>query len=338
MDIDIVVPWVDGNDPEWLTVKEKYRTGNSYADRDERYREWGLLKYWFRCVEKNAPWVRMIHFITWGHIPEWLNTSDPRIHVVKHVDFLPESARPCFNSSLIERYLNRIPGLSEHFIYFNDDIYLLGKTDPDYFFKNDLPRDMLAFQPVVANPSNPLMSQLFMNNTLVLSRHFDKRKNVKDHQGSYFHIGYPPLYFIYNLFELSFPKFTGLYSAHTAVPLLKSTFDKVWAKEEEYLKALDKNKFRDNTDVNQYLFREWGKLEGSFIPTNVTRHFMYTEMSDDEKKVLNIISSSGKRAVVPDIKLLCLNDTGAVKDERKVIEDLKAAFEKGFGEKCSFEK
>ena len=197
---------------------------------------------------------------------------------------------------------------------------------------------MLAFQPVVANPSNPLMSQLFMNNTLVLSRHFDKRKNVKDHQGSYFHIGYPPLYFIYNLFELSFPKFTGLYSAHTAVPLLKSTFDKVWAKEEEYLKALDKNKFRDNTDVNQYLFREWGKLEGSFIPTNVTRHFMYTEMSDDEKKVLNIISSSGKRAVVPDIKLLCLNDTGAVKDERKVIEDLKAAFEKGFGEKCSFEK
>lgn len=338
MSTDIVITWVDGSDPEWLSEKRKYRSEDPADDADKRYREWGLLKYWFRCIDKNASWARMIHFVTWGHVPEWLDTSNPRLHIVKHEDFMPESARPCFNSALIERYLHRIPDLSEQFIYFNDDMYLLGKCGEDFFFKNGSPRDMLAFQPVVANPSNPVMSHHFMNNSLVLSRHFDKRENVRKQPGAYFHPGYPALYFFYNLLELGFPKFTGFYTVHSASPMLKSVMEEVWKSEEEYLRSLDRNRFRDDTDVNQYLFREWGKLSGRFVPANVTRHFKYYEMCDDDNQVTDIISSGGKRTFKPDIKIICLNDTGLVHDEKKVSEELVKAFDVRFGEKCSFEK
>ena len=338
MDIDIVLCWVDGSDPEWIAEKSKYTPDNSYGDVDERYRDWGLLKYWFRCIEKNAPWVRKIHFVTWGHIPDWLDVSNPRLDIVRHEDFLPDSARPCFNSSLLERYLHRIPNLAEHFIYFNDDCFLIDHVSEEYFFINGLPRDMLAFMPVVSNPSNSGMSHLMLNNSLVLSRHFDKRKSVKEHWRAFFHIGYPPLYFFYNLLELSFPKFTGLYSVHSASPLLKSTYETVWNKESAYLSSLDGNRFRADTDVNQYLFREWGKLEGKFFPANVTANSLYCEMTDDSEKILKTIRNGGKRFCRPAIKSLCINDTGLVTDYESVSKEYIDAFDTILGEPCSFEK
>ena len=54
-----------------------------------RFRDYGVLKYWFRGVEKFAPWVRRIHFVTGGQKPEWLDTDNPRIHLVDHKDFIP---------------------------------------------------------------------------------------------------------------------------------------------------------------------------------------------------------------------------------------------------------
>lgn len=337
MDIDFVVPWVNSEDPEWQDEKRKYAAGNSYGDSEERFRDWNLMRYWFRCALKNAPWVRKIHFIVWKNVPDWLDTSDPKLSVVKHEDFLPEEARPCFNSSLLERYLHLIPDLSEHFVYFNDDLFLLGPVSEDYFFKNGLPEDMLALQPVVANPSNPGMSHLFLNNSLVLARHFDKKSTMRAHRDKFFHFGYPLIYFGYNLLELFFPKFTGLYSVHSAAPLLKSVFEKVWEEEGEYLRSLDKNRFREDTDVNQYLFREWGKLEGRFVPSNVTRHAYYTEISEDDEALVRLIKNGGKRVLRSDVKCLCINDCGGVRDKERICKDLTDAFDTLYGTPCSFE-
>ncbi len=71
-EVDAVVLWVDGNDPEWQKVYKKHRSGDAETDFQFRYRDWGLFKYWFRGIDKFAPWIRKIHFVTWGHIPEWL--------------------------------------------------------------------------------------------------------------------------------------------------------------------------------------------------------------------------------------------------------------------------
>ena len=56
-EIDFVIIWVDGSDPEWLAEKAKYAPPADTDSRPERYRDWGLLPYWFRGVEKFAPWV-----------------------------------------------------------------------------------------------------------------------------------------------------------------------------------------------------------------------------------------------------------------------------------------
>ena len=78
MDIDFVITWVDMNDPEWKKsfAKAKGTIDNSQNQYSEaRFRDYGFLKYWFRGVEKFAPWVRKIHFVTCGQKPEWLDTS-----------------------------------------------------------------------------------------------------------------------------------------------------------------------------------------------------------------------------------------------------------------------
>ena len=79
--IDFVITWVDGSDPVWQLEKKKTLEDSGMKaktdDRKERYRDWDNLRYWFRGVEQFAPWVRKIHFVTWGHLPEWLDPSAP---------------------------------------------------------------------------------------------------------------------------------------------------------------------------------------------------------------------------------------------------------------------
>lgn len=227
--IDFVITWVDGNDPKWQEEKDKtliaQGLGGHIDGRKERYRDWDNLQYWFRGVEKYAPWVRKIHFVTWGHVPEWLNVDHPKLHIVKHEDFIPKEFLPTFNSHTIEWNFHRIEGLSEHFLYFNDDMFLLNKVKPTHFFKHGKPVDMLALQPVVANKDNEVMSYIYLNNAILLAKHFDKYENMKKQPGAYFHVGYPLKYYCYNVMEMAFPRFTGFYTVHGPSPLKKSTYE-----------------------------------------------------------------------------------------------------------------
>src|SRR5699024_11566777 len=97
--------------------------------RNIRFIDWDNLQYWFRGVEKYAPWVNKVHFVTWGHVPNWLKVDHPKINVVKHVDFLKEENLPTFNSRAIEINLHRIEGLAEQFVYFNDDMFLTKRSE-----------------------------------------------------------------------------------------------------------------------------------------------------------------------------------------------------------------
>jgi len=266
--IDFVITWVDGNDPEWQREK-KARLGHmgipaSVDDRKERYRDWDNLQYWFRGVEKYAPWVRKIHFVTWGHHPKWLNTEHTKLNIVRHEDFIPEKFRPTFNSHTIEWNFHRIPGLAEKFVYFNDDVFLLRSVKPENFFKNGKPVDMLALQPDVANVDNQTMPYIYLNNTMLLAKYFDKRTNIKKQSGAYFHIGYPPMYFLYNMLELAFPRFTGFYTVHGSAPLMKKTYQTMWNLEPELLTEVCSHPFRHKEDVNTvqaHIFTRHQRLE-----------------------------------------------------------------------------
>ena len=110
--IDFVVLWVDGTDPQWQQERILFCPENSdNGSSENRYRDWGLMKYWFRCVEKYAPWVHRIFFVTNGQIPEWLNIEHPKLRLVKHKDYIPQKYLPTFNSNVIELWLHHIPDL-----------------------------------------------------------------------------------------------------------------------------------------------------------------------------------------------------------------------------------
>lgn len=132
-EIDIVYTWVDDQDPEWRSIKESHTPSaerntaesESRAHHPERFRNRDELRYSLRSLEMFAPFVRKIFIVTMNQTPEWLNTDHPQIEVVSHRDiYAHPDALPTFNSSSIETQLHHIDGLAEHFIYFNDDVFL----------------------------------------------------------------------------------------------------------------------------------------------------------------------------------------------------------------------
>lgn len=150
MDIDLVYLWVNGNDPEWIAKREACIGGLSKAEENckGRYVDNDELKYSLRSVEKYAPWIRKIFIVTDNQTPAWLDTSHPKIRIVDHTEIMPAECLPCFNSVVIEHHLHRIPGLSEHFLYANDDMCINKPVAPETFFaKDSLPKIRLNYRP-----------------------------------------------------------------------------------------------------------------------------------------------------------------------------------------------
>ena len=140
MEIDIVYLWVNGDDPKWQEKKQRVTgiiSDNSETNNKGRYTNNDELRYALRSVEKHVPWIRRIFIVTDNQQPEWLNTDNPRIQVVDHTEIMPPEALPCFNSSVMEYFLYRIPGLAEHFLFANDDMFFNANLSPDFFFQKD---------------------------------------------------------------------------------------------------------------------------------------------------------------------------------------------------------
>jgi hypothetical protein len=138
--IDVVYTWVDGNDPVWNAARERRlaRVTGTATTRESsgqaRFVSRNELRYSLRSVHLFAPWVRRIHLVTAGQVPDWLDVDHPQIRVVDHAEILPADALPTFNSHAIETALHRIPDLAEHFVYFNDDFFLGRPVRPEVFF------------------------------------------------------------------------------------------------------------------------------------------------------------------------------------------------------------
>lgn len=331
---DFVVMWVDGNDPEWQKEKAKYDV-NANADGSlYRYRDWDLLQYWFRGIEKFAPWVRKIHFVTWGHIPKWLNTENSKLNIVKHSDFIPEKYLPTFSANSIENNLHRIKGLADNFVFFNDDFYLIKKVKETDFFKDNVPLDTAVLN--VHCPKKSLVSQYFcINDTSIINEHFNYKESLKQNFSKWFSLKNGLLLFR-TLALLPSPRFPGFWQSHIASSYNKSTFEKIWELEEEILDSTCSHKFRETTDVNQWVFKEWQIASGNFVArkANFGKSF-YIDRDGIEKLKGKIIKCIKKQKV----NIIAIND-GPMSDKEysDLIKDLKDAFEKILPERSSFEK
>ena len=141
--IDAVYTWVDGDDPTWRSRKEAASGAAALevhhtSHGESRFTSRDELRYSLRSLECFAPWIRHIYLVTDGQCPEWLNTDHPRISVVDHRDiFTDPSVLPVFNSHAIESQLHHIEGLSEHYLYLNDDVMFGRPVKPSTFFEGN---------------------------------------------------------------------------------------------------------------------------------------------------------------------------------------------------------
>jgi hypothetical protein len=128
--VDVVYTWVNGSDPEHKALLKQY--GRNW---DAGFRDYGVMRYSIRTVERFMPWVRNIIIVTNGQVPSWANTSSPRLRMVKHDDlFQNKEDMPTFNSNAIEAHLVHIPGLAPCLLYLNDDMFLAREIPKDFYW------------------------------------------------------------------------------------------------------------------------------------------------------------------------------------------------------------
>ena len=326
-DIDFVILWVDGNDPEWQKDKEKYAKEQDikFNRNNVRYRDWDTLKYWFRGIETYAPWVRKVHFVTCGHVPSWLDLNHPKLNFVKHSDYIPSEYLPTFSANPIELNLHRIDNLAEQFVFFNDDMFLTAPVRPEDFFREGLPCDS-AIRNI---PAISKFGHIDLNALIIIDKHFNYLQQLRKNPSKY-------LNWRYGLQNLRFlclspwPIYCGFKNTHTAFSYLKSTLAEVWEKEADALHQTCLRKFRDERDVNQYVFRYWQLAKGTFMP----RSYSFSQQYCISDSVLdNILSDIRSRKH----KVLCLNDNEGIADIEPIKQKIIGAFESFFPEKSSFE-
>ena len=339
--IDIVVTWVDGDDPVWLAEKNKYskleqNMASGDANANCRYRDYGILHYWFRAVERFAPWVNKVFFVTCGQKPDWLNEANPKLRLVNHQDYIPAEYLPTFQSNTIELNLHRIPDLSEHFILFNDDMFLLHALDSKTFFRNGLP--VLPCDLSIPRWLNyGSASRVVLNNSGLVMSEPDITRLVWKNALKFFNVfALGPKRAIKNLlsFAINRTTITGTFG-HLPLPHLKSTLARMWSKYPQAMDITSRHKFRHDDCVNQWLLCTWNMMTGHFYPINEKR---IGELLGLDINNIDSICKIIRNGIKPQV---CININ--VPDDRdddfdKCVFALSKAFDTILPEKSSFEK
>lgn len=228
--IDVVFTWVNDKDPEWQKKYQSYmrtNTGNhgQYATDQARFTNHNELYYAIKSVVKYLPWVRTIFLVTDNQKPVWLREY-PNVQVIDHAQIISSKFLPTFNSHVIEAHLHKIPNLAEHFIYFNDDVFVARELPPGHFFKgNGLASTFISRKSLSSMSGKGVLTPTLcasINGQKIISR--DYGMNIDT-----------PL-------------------VHTYIPLRKSVFEFVWNKYSENIELFLENKFRTNNDLNMATF------------------------------------------------------------------------------------
>ena len=334
-EIDFVIPWVDDNDKKWKTEKNKYwgkcsSDQNQDGNSDARFRDWDNLQYWFRGVEKYAPWVRNIYFVTWGHRPLWLNLNHPKLRIVRHEDYIPSEYLPVFSANPIETNFHRIEGLSEHFIYFNDDMFLIDHVNKDDFFVDGLPREMAVRYPLYTHRENETFQHMLFSMTGMINGCFDVKKSMRENWKKWYSLRYGK-YLLNNICMARFEPMSGIMIPHVPSALRVSTMREVWTVLEKEMKETSTHRFREMNDMTQYLFRYWEMMKGTLEPTNILKYSgEFFCQAENNTELCNTIRNHSK-------KMICINDNFKEENMQKAMEEVKSAFEAILPDKSAFE-
>lgn len=333
--IDFVVTWLDSSDPEWQKEFARYKKETTGNTDSARFRNLDIFKYWFRAVETYAPWVNKVFLVTNGTFPKWINPNNPKLVLVKHSDYIPDEYLPTFNSRTIELFMHRIKGLSEHFVYFNDDSFLNSPAKPEHYFRKGLPCDnnveSLFNVPIYDKKDKFATYMSLLADIGVINAHFNRwntaKKSIRRWYGP--HLGFQGL--MTSLFIRKHFLFPGFDWRHFEQPFLRSVFEEAWKEEPEILQK-SCTTFRNDISLNPYFFRYWQFATNKFYPTKLYRNRCFHL----RENLLNAIeyALNDKEAIS-----VCLNDTPKCPDEEFVVINnrLQVLLEKKYPAKSTFE-
>ncbi len=308
---------------------------SNYPDANAvcRYHDNGLLKYWFRAVEQFAPWVNRIFFITCGQKPDWLDESNPKLRLVNHKDYIPSDYLPTFQSNTIELNLHRIPDLSEQFVLFNDDTFLLRPVEPEFFFRKGLPVlpcDLGVPRWLAYNH----ISRVVNNNCCVLNRSMNVEQLFWKNIWKFIdvrNLGFSRAAKNFLSFAINRVLIPGSFG-HLPQSHLKSTLDEIWHAVPQIMGPVSRNRFRADDAVNQWLACAWNMVSGSFFPAHEERRAYFRKI---DRNTLPTVCDVIRRQSFP---MLCIGEEKYGPEIDQCYRDVAKAFDELLPEKSSFEK
>ncbi|MFZ2177203.1 MAG: stealth family protein [Rhodococcus sp. (in: high G+C Gram-positive bacteria)] len=281
-DIDLVFSWVDGSSAEFQAQRAKrmqhYVVGEG-DDSEARFRQINELKYALRSVHMYAPWIRRIFVATDSERPAWL-ADDPRVTFVRSEEFFADqSVLPTHNSQAVECQLHHIPGLAEHFLYSNDDMFFGRAVNPQMFFSPGGISMFIEATTRIGLGQNDNQRSGFENAARV------NRQLLQDRFG----------------------KMTTRHLEHAATPLRKSVMAEMEREFPEEFAATAASTFRasSNISVTNSLYHYYALLTGRAVVQTAARvKYVDTTMKSGFREMDSLLT---KRSM----DFFCLNDGSA---------------------------
>ncbi|MDQ0992549.1 stealth family protein [Streptomyces sp. V3I7] len=291
--VDVVYTWVDGNDRELAVKRESYRNGgkaptiHARETGASRYTSHDELKYSLRSLEMYAPFVRNIYIVSDGQTPAWLDTHTPGIQVVDHKDiFSDPTALPVFNSHAIGTQLHHIDGLSEHYLYLNDDVFFGRPVTAGHFFHgNGIAK--LPFSPYQLGLGAPHPDEPAPNSA---------GKNVR------------------NLLLQEHGRFTVNKFMHTPHPQIRSVMREIEERFAEDVERTSRSRFRATSDIamGASLHHHHAYLTGRAVPGTFRLRYIDIALPDAADRMADLLATRR-------FDFFCMNDVNTPADEQDRI-------------------
>lgn len=278
-DIDLVFSWVDGSSPEYIAARRAQQKGVVLGEGDDheaRFRQINELKYALRSVYMFAPWIRRIFIATDSPAPAWL-AEHPSVTIVRSEEFFSDpSVLPTHNSQAVECQLHNIEGLSEHFLYSNDDMFFGRPVGPDMFFTPGGITKFIEAETRIGLGENDAERSGFENAARV------NRKLLWDRFG----------------------RITTRHLEHTAAPLRRSVVSRMESEFPEEFRKTAASRFRaaDNISVTNSFYHYYALLTGLAV-TQTAAKVRYVDTT-----VRAGLNSLPKLLAKRNMDFFCLND------------------------------
>lgn len=264
--MDAVITYVDGLDELW---QEDYRKATNAPFIVKRYRDWGTLKYLLRGIENHMPFIDKVYLVVArdSQVPSWVDRS--KLNIVLHKDIIPQEYLPTFNSTAIEMFLHRIPGLKEKYLYFNDDIFPILPCSEEDFEING--KSAMGFS------KNLLALSLFKKQTRNADRLAQRALGLK-------------------------PGISFIRPQHCCTTMIKSDCEELFNKmQAEILSTV--TPLRETQNLSQYVYLDYSYHKGNIVPRRISNKHISLAVYSGEK-ISRYLANPGRKFVcINDVHL-----------------------------------